>query len=598
MLNDFGIGSVLDGRLGVVFASEQYAAATHSTIMIHCRATNSTPHMAHDLHTLDLIVIGAYLLVSVGLGFALRRQSNREEFFSANRSMGRITVGLSVMATLFSANSFVMYPSAAYGSSLRLLMALVAFWAMGPVIAWVFIPVYARLKCATAYEYLEHRFHVSVRCLASGLFVLLRISWMAAATHAAAVAISAISGLGHYTVIIGLGVVAILYTMLGGLRAVMWTDVLQFFVFFGTILFSAALLISQSEGGATGIVETYFADRENLLFDFSLDPTLAFGTIAILLGSFLEGMSAFGADQVAVQRYIAAKDMRTSQSGFLINLIGMLIVIPGLLAMGMGLYAYFHNNPDQMAPRIVERLEANLSADPASTDADSLAIDKRLQEFRQSDAAAEAGVTAEASAQVYYKSRPDQLHTDVVALKLNDQAMPQFVRLKFPPGVVGLLVAALMAATMSSIDSGIHSVTTAVIVDFRDRLFPHRRPKTDAEDMLLSRLLLVFIGVVSIGLACFVGQLGDVFTVAKKTVGAFAAPLLSVFILGFFVKRATPFGVFVGTWLGAALTLWTMGQLTDWFAMWFFPIGFGLSFGISLVLSLLPLGPPANNVNP
>lgn len=550
--------------------------------------------MHHDLHTLDLIVIGGYLLFSVGLGFALRRQANRDEFFSAGRSMGKITVGLSVMATLFSANSFVMFPSAAYGSSIRLVMALVAFWAMGPVIAWVFIPVYARLKCATAYEYLEHRFHVSVRCLASGLFVLLRISWMAAATHAAAVAISAISGLGHYTVIIGLGVVAILYTMLGGLRAVMWTDVLQFFVFFGTILFCSGLLISQADGGASGIIDTYFADRENLVFDFSLDPTLAYGTIAILLGSFLEGMSAFGADQVAVQRYIAAKDVRTSQAGFLINLLGMLIVIPGLLAMGMGLFAYFQSHPEQMAPQVAQQVATNLAAEDEQPSRATLEIQDRLKQHRavKSDT---ASMSEDELAIDYYSQEPRQLHTDVVSLKLTDQALPQFVRLKFPPGVVGLLVAALMAATMSSIDSGIHSVTTALVVDFRDRLFPHRRPKTDAQDMLVTRLLLVGIGVVSIVLACFVGQLGDVFTVAKKTVGAFAAPLLSVFILGFFVKRATPLGVFLGTWLGAAGTLWTMSFLSDWFAMWFFPIGFGLSFGISLLLSLLPFGPPAND---
>ena len=167
--------------------------------------------------------------------------------------------------------------------------------------------------------------------------------------------------------------------------------------------------------------------------------------------------------------------------------------------------------------------------------------------------------------------------------------MPRFVRLKFPPGVVGLLVAALMAATMSSIDSGIHSVTTAVVIDFRDRLFPNLRPKTEAGEMFVARVLLVVIGGIAITLACFVGQLGDVFAVAKKTVGAFAAPLLAVFILGLFVPRARTTGVFFGTWIGAALTMFVMTQFTDWFSMWFFPIGFFVSVALSLVLSMLPL---------
>ncbi len=547
------------------------------------------------MHWLDYAVIFGYLAASLGLGFAMRRQTSRDEFLTTGRSMGRITVGLSVMATLFSANSFVMYPSTAYGSSLRILMALVAFWAIGPLIVWVFIPVYSNLNCTTAYEYLEKRFHVSVRCLASALFIILRIAWMAAATFAASVAIAGISGMNQYVVTVGLGAVAIAYTMLGGLRAVMWTDVLQFFVFFGTILFAAGLLISQSDGGASQIIETYFEGRDNLLFDFRLDPTLRFGTIAILVGSFLEALSAFGADQVAVQRYIAAKDLRTSQTGFLINLLGMLVVIPGLLAIGMGLFSYFQHNPQALTSVVISELEA-------SGDEQATAVRQRIEEVRQERNLANGqavDVRPPSLSDVvkrHYAENPDQLHSDVVALGLNDQVMPQFVRLKFPPGVVGLLVAALMAATMSSIDSGIHSITTAVVVDFRDRLFPTLRPTTDAGEMLAARVLVVVIGALAVTLACFVGELGDVFAVAKKTVGAFAAPLLAVFILGLFVPRATSFGVFFGTWIGAAFTLWTMYYFDDWFSMWFFPVGFFGSVGLSLLFSVLPF--PGNTSRP
>ena len=536
--------------------------------------------MEIDLHPLDYAVIIGYLGISLGFGILLCRRSNREEFFAAGRSMGRITVGLSVMATLFSANSFVMYPSTAYGNSLRLIMALVAFWTMAPVVAWVFIPVYAKLNCSTAYEYLEKRFHVSVRCLASSLFILLRISWMAAATSAAAVAISGISGLNEYAIIIGLGVVAIAYTMLGGLRAVMWTDVLQFFVFFGTILFALVLLISQVDGGLSGIIDTYFQedpggeDRSKLVLNFSLDPTLRFGTIAILIGSFLEGLSAFGADQVAVQRYIAAKDVKTSQVGFFINMTGTLIVIPGLLAIGAGLFSYFHHHPEDLSPVAVEMVtesggeDSPLEAISRKEGAEWRDVQKKQLESR-------------------YEEFPGQVRKDILANELQDQAMPQFVRLKFPPGVVGLLIAALMAATMSSIDSGIHSVTTALVVDFRDRLFPQWRPKTDEAEMLSARTLVVLIGAIAITLACFVGELGDVFAVAKKTVGAFAAPLLAVFILGLFVPRATPAGVFYGTWIGAVATLGVMRWQPEWFSMWFFPIGFFLAVGLSLMISVV-----------
>ena len=531
--------------------------------------------LSGSLQTLDLIVVGGYLLLSLGLGLALGRQSNRDEFLTAGGSMGRMTVGLSVMATLFSANSFVMYPSTAYGDSLRIMLASVAFLSTTPLVIWVFIPVYSKLKCATAYEYLEQRFHVSVRCLASSLFVVLRIAWMAAATFAASVAISGISGLNQYLVIIGLGVVAIVYTMFGGLRAVMWTDVIQFFVFVGTILFAAVLLVSGTEGGASQIVDTYFSGRERMVFDFRLDPTIRFGTFAILIGSFLEGLSAYGADQVAVQRYISARDARTSQTGFLISQAASLIVMPGLLAIGMGLFSYFHHNPDMLSDVAIDEF--------------SNAENAKVQVVRQRLSDAGAGSSNETIAE-YYKSHPQELHADVVELGLNDQALPRFVRLKFPAGVVGLLVAALMAATMSSVDSGIHSITTALIVDFRDRLVPAWRPKTEAGEMLVARVMVVVIGAIAIVLACFVGQLGDVFAVAKKTVGAFAAPLLAVFVLGLFVRRATAAGVLLGTFAGAVVTLWfTFAEtFSDWFSMWVFFVGFVSSVVFSLLFSCVP----------
>ncbi len=531
--------------------------------------------LSGSLQTLDLIVVGGYLLLSLGLGLALGRQSNRDEFLTAGGSMGRMTVGLSVMATLFSANSFVMYPSTAYGDSLRIMLASVAFLSTTPLVIWVFIPVYSKLKCATAYEYLEQRFHVSVRCLASSLFVVLRIAWMAAATFAASVAISGISGLNQYLVIIGLGVVAIVYTMFGGLRAVMWTDVIQFFVFVGTILFAAVLLVSGTEGGASQIVDTYFSGRERMVFDFRLDPTIRFGTFAILIGSFLEGLSAYGADQVAVQRYISARDARTSQTGFLISQAASLIVMPGLLAIGMGLFSYFHHNPDMLSDVAIDEFSNVENA--------------KVQVVRQRLSDAGAGSSNETIAE-YYKSHPRELHADVVELGLNDQALPRFVRLKFPAGVVGLLVAALMAATMSSVDSGIHSITTALIVDFRDRLGPAWRPKTEAGEMLVARVMVVVIGAIAIVLACFVGQLGDVFAVAKKTVGAFAAPLLAVFVLGLFVRRATAAGVLLGTFAGAVVTLWfTFAEtFSDWFSMWVFVVGFVSSVVFSLLFSCVP----------
>lgn len=469
------------------------------------------------------MAVGAYLLLTIGLGIFFGRHQSRKEFFRASGSMGWLTVGLSVMATLFSSNSFVFYPSAAFGGDLRIGPSLIAFTLMTPVIVFVFIPVFARLKCQTAYEYLEQRFHVSVRCLASGLFILLRIGWMASATFAASLVLSQVAGISQTTVIVTLGIVAILYTMLGGLRAVMWTDVIQFAIFATTILIALILIVDHSGFGLGELFGYYFKGRENLLWDFEPSLTLKYGSWAILIGIFLESVAAFGTDQVAVQRYLAAKSERTAQIGSWVNLAGMWLVIPGLLAIGVGLWVIFGNR--EIKP---------------------------------------------------------------------DNAMPEFVRSFFPPGMRGLFLAALMAAIMSSIDSGIHSVTTAVVVDFRDRLKPEWRPKDERRDIWLIRILVIFIGAISVTLACFVGDLGDVFDIGKKMTAAFGAPLLGVFVLALFFKRASAPGVFIGALLSAGITLFLMIRNPDWFSVWYWPIGFGLSLLIAGSISIFrppPKGP-------
>lgn len=484
------------------------------------------------MHALDIVVISVYLLTILGLGISFGRHQSRREFFVASGSMGWLAVGLSVMATLFSSNSFVFYPSAAFGNSLRIGLSLLAFTLMTPIVVWVFIPVYSRLKVETAYEYLEMRFHVSVRTLAAGLFVLLRIGWMASATYAASLVVASVSGFPQTTVIIGLGAFSIGYTMIGGLRAVMWTDVIQFFVFAITIFAALVLILIQSNLGVSEIVKTYFDGREGLVVDFELSMTLQYGSWAILIGVFLEGLSAFGVDQVAVQRYLSAKSEKTSQIGAWLNLIGMWIVLPGLLMIGVGLFAYFTDNPTELGSGSLTEI---LAENP----------------------------------------------------KVADKAMPGFVRLHFPPGLAGLFLAALMAAIMSSIDSGIHSVTTSLVVDFRDRLCPNIRPKTDRGELWSIRLLVLGIGVLSVALACFVGPLGNVFDIGKKLTAAFGGPLLALFVLALFSRRTTSLGVLFGVLISASGTLALMYSQTDWFSVWYWPIGFGSAVLLGYLLSYL-----------
>ena len=529
------------------------------------------------MHALDYAVVAAYLLLTVGLGVYFGRNQTRQEFFTTGSSMGWLTVGLSVMATLFSSNSFAFYPASSYGDSLRLgLMSLVAFLLITPLVIFVFIPVYARLKVQTAYEYLERRFHVSVRCLASGLFVLLRIGWMASATYAASVVVSGISGLDQKTVIIGLGVAAIFYTMLGGLRAVMWTDVVQFFVFSTTIAVALTLLLSMEDDGVGGVVSTYFEGRSNLLFDWTPSVTLPYGSWAILLGVFLEALSATAADQVAVQRFIASKSERTSQIGGLINLVGFWLIVPALLMIGVGLFGYFKSKPNELVPLLVNRVVDDFNSGERTI---------RGNDFDQKGDWLTAPDPKQLEA--FYAAHPERVERHMREFKLADNAMPEFVKLHFPPGLKGLFLAALMAAIMSSIDSGVHSITTALIVDFRDRLVPRWTPSTSSGEVLTIRTLIIVLGSLTILLACNVNSLGDVFAVSKKLTAAFGGPLLAVFLLGLFIRRCSTAGVFAGVLISAGITLGLTFWCPTWFPMWFWPVGFGLAMILSLVISAI-----------
>ncbi len=528
------------------------------------------------MHYADYLVIAAYLAFIIIMGVVFGQHQSRKEYFAASNSMGWLAVGLSVMATLFSSNSFVMYPSAAYGTGLTVGAVMISFTLMTPLVIWVFIPMFRRLKCPTAYEYLERRFHLSVRCLASGLFVLLRIAWMAAATYAASLVMASVSGFSQVSVIIALGGVSILYTMMGGLRAVMWTDVVQFFVFAITIILVVILLISpEDSGGVSGIVDSYFEGREKVLFDFTPSMTLKFGSWAVITGVFLEALSAFGADQVAVQRYLSAKSEKTAKIGAFLNLAGMWLIMPALLFIGMALHVRFEQQPQELVPVVHEELNRSPFKE-WPTDIQN----------REEFAVLAKGNPSANDIESYYASHPESVREDMLALGLQDQALPRFVELHFPPGLSGLFLAALMAAIMSSIDSGIHSISTVLIVDFRDRLKPQWKPKNEKDDVLIIRCLVVFIGAIAVTLACFVGDLGDVFDIGKKLTSAFGGPLLAIFILAFFSPRVSTRGVFIGIFSATAITIYLMYANPDWFSVWYWPIGFSLAMALTWILSL------------
>ena len=321
--------------------------------------------------TLDWVALGVYLLVIFATGslFA-RKQSSTAEYFVATKRFGWLPVALSVIASLFSGVAFIGIPARVFRYDSVLIGYAFSVVLVTPVIVYVFLPFYQKLKVTTAYEYLEQRFGLSVRLLASALFIIKRLFWLTLVALAPSLALSAATGLRvEYSVLI-IGFLATVYTGLGGISAVIWTDAIQFVVLIGGEIVVFFLIASRLDGGLTEIVQVGWADHKAWAsFDFDLSKLTIW---TMLIAGIPLALADMGADQITVQRLMTTKDNRSAAKALWFN---ALIKIPSmclLLGVGVALWAYYKAFPghltlteqdyDKVLPFfIVTRMPAGLS---------------------------------------------------------------------------------------------------------------------------------------------------------------------------------------------------------------------------------------------
>ena len=509
------------------------------------------------LHPADWVVLVVYLAAMVGVGALFYKgQKSTKDFFLAGRSMSWLPVGLSVVATLFSAISYMAIPSSIQQFGLILTAGSLMVFLCIPVVNRVFMPFYSRMKLYSAYEYLEHRFDVRVRCMASGIFILWRVVWMSVAVYAPSLALWAATGgkVPLIPTIVVLGLFATGYTVLGGMRAVIWTDVIQFVVLFGGMVIAAVMIVFEIDGGV-GAIWQHMADAGKTAFVATLpEVEQATGLLAklkayvfvegkatlmgTLVASFVGHIGFYTVDQVVVQRYLSTKSLRDARRSFWLNACCNISLHVCLGFLGMALFAYFatHKFPTEIQ-----------------------------------------GVAFE-----------------------NDWKYPYFIATAMPAGVAGLLIAALYAATMSSVDSGINSCTTAFMVDFWRRLkygevhVPEAAEsgETARHNLFLARILTLAFGVAVTIIACFVGRLGSIIVIANKLVNGFCGPMFAIFLLGMLSRRARPRGVCVGA-LISLLLMWyyTFFASVKISFQWPSTVGLAIALALGYGLSLLERAP-------
>ena len=477
--------------------------------------------------TLDGAIIVAYLVAMalVGVYFS-RRQTTLNEFLVARQSMAWFPVGLSLMAALNSGIDYLMQPSATIRYGIVLLAGTTSWIFLYPWVSRVTLPFYRRLNLYTAYEFLEARFDVRVRTLAAGIFIVWRLGWMATAIYVPCLAIEAVTGgrVDLRVMIVVLGLVVTLYTALGGIEAVIWNDVMQFCIMFGGLGATVWLALSNVPGGLTEI----WVAANNA---GSAAQSVPVASDAGLIGS--------------VQHFFMEP----------VNLPAIVIT------MVLGRMASYTS--DQV---MVQRFQTT----------------KSLKDSRQAyviNAAGDAlwmfGLSFVGLALLAYFT-----HHELPSAYATDKILPFFISQSFPSGAVGLVIAAILAASLSSVDSAINACTSVVVVDVYGRFA--RGPRSESlgadergkADVRVSRIATAAFGIAGTILAMNVSRIGTLLEIANKLINAFSGPLFGIYVLAMFSRRATSASVLVGGVAGSFVSYYVAYHTKIGF-LW--PSSFGLA---------------------
>ena len=455
-------------------------------------AESSTPDVTSvipegGLSTADLVVIVLYLAAMMGMGLAIaRKQKSTDDFFLGGRSLPAWAVGISIFASLLSTITYLGMPGEMFRTGVAFLTRQLPIPLVLVVVWGLWIPFFMRLDLTSAYEYLDRRFNYAVRALAAIFCLLLLFGWISVVVLTAAGALVDIAHLdigwflgtndpstGYrdadmHLVIAAVGMFSILYTTLGGIRAVVWTDVIQFLVLMVGALFTMGYIAYDTGSGLGDWVSHSLATKHEEVEWFSLDVGNRSTVFTISIGMFFWFICTHGANQVALQRYFTVRNVREARISYLVSALASLGIGVILAGVGVSLAYYIQDHP----------LDASIARNQSTASLKQL--DDTLEAARNNDGqqAAET-IAADQSAQ-----RRELRKT---LNKAQDSIFPQFIRHYMPPVLRGLVVAALFAAAMSTIDSGANSTSTILTVDFFRPL--SRTQATEAGELARARYL-------------------------------------------------------------------------------------------------------------
>jgi len=532
--------------------------------------------------------------------FQSRKNVGLEGYFLANRRLPWGAIGLSVMATQASAITFIDTTGQAYENGMEFIQVYLPQPLVMILLCTLFVPFFYRARVYTAYEYLENRFDAKTRSLTSFLFLISRGMAAGIVLYAPAVVLSVIMGWDETVTIVIMGTVTILYTMMGGITAVIWTDVLQMVMMFAGIAVALVVLFGTlpSEVGMGDVVYIGGIQQMWTSIDLSWDPTNTYTLWSGLIGGFFLALAYFGCDQSQVQRYLTASSLKQSRLALIFNAFVKVPMQFAILAIGVLLFVFYHF---ELPPLIFN------PAETAQVEESSHA-----QEFARLEAEHQEthGLRKEATLSLLQArrdgedllnwrreiSRYDQQLSDlrseakrlvevVRGASSNDvnYVFPSYLVRYVPAGVMGLMIAVIVAAAMSSLDSELTALSSATVVDFYRRYL--KREASPEHYLRASRITTLFWGVVASGFALYVGQLGSLIEAVNRVGSYFYGSLLGVFLLAFLVKRANGNGAFLGL-LAGMLAVYAVSKTTDISFLYYNVVGTVVVVAVGTLLSL------------
>lgn len=492
------------------------------------------------MNALDYVIIFAYLLGFLGIGYLFKENKSSGDYFLGGRKMGWIPLSLSTMATQLSAISFISAPAFVglkKGGGLQWLT-----YEFGVPLAMAFlmialIPTLYKSKIISVYEYLENRFDASSRLLISVVFQISRSVATGVMVYTMALILQATVQVDFWISILIIGIITLIYSFQGGMKAVIWGDVIQMLILFlGIVL---CLFFGLSELGGLDNFVTH-VDKERLtVVDFSkwgINNALGndeFGFWPMVIGGFFLYASYYGTDQTQSQRLLSAKNMPTIKKLLFANAFFRFPVTLLYCIMGLVLSTLFFQD-----------------------------------------------ISFQDSLNNVYNANIDSLSG-----KKADLMVPVFITTYLPNGIIGVLIVAILSAAMSSLSSTVNSLSAVTMEDFVKRF----RPQLSEKNYVLgSRILSLFWGVVCLFFAFFAGNIeGTVIEVINKIGSVFYGPILGVFILAIMTKKTHAFGANIGIVSGVLFNVYLWIYVPEIFWFWWNAMGCFITLVTGVLISTI-----------